>query len=45
LKLSRAAIMYLSFSVHREEQIRKKDIDTSKIAPIVTTELFDDLRF
>ena len=45
LKLTRSAIMYLSYSVHREEQIRRKDIDTSKIAHIVTTELFDDLRF
>lgn len=45
LKLTRSAIMYLSYSVHREEQIRRKDIDTSKIAPVVTTELFDDLRY
>ncbi|MCC5943005.1 MAG: hypothetical protein JJU37_15785 [Balneolaceae bacterium] len=45
LKLSRAAIMYLSFAVNVEETIRKKELDQSIVAPIMSTELFEGLRF
>lgn len=46
LKLSRAAIMYLSFAVHVEEQFRDKGRDSSTISvPLSLTELIEHLRY